>query len=70
MGNQVDTRASFPQGHIQLQTDKKFYEPGETITGQVYMRITSMVQGAQRVELEVFGQEKANFVDVERHTVR
>jgi len=43
MGNSVDSRAEFPIGHIQLQTDKQTYEPGETITGKVYLRITQAV---------------------------
>jgi hypothetical protein len=34
------------------------------------MRITQFVQGAQRVELEVFGQEKANFTDIVNEHVR
>jgi len=34
------------------------------------MRITQVVQGAQRLELEVYGKEKANFTDIEHETVR
>lgn len=58
MGN-IDSRGTFPNGNIQLQTDKKHYQPGDVIDGTVYLRITQAVPGAQRLELEVFGQEKA-----------
>ena len=54
MGN-VDSRSQFSIGNLQLQTDKPDYEPGETITGKIYMRINTPVQGAQNLELEVFG---------------
>ena len=39
MGN-IDSRSKFDSGYIMVATDKPFYEPGEIITGKVYLRIT------------------------------
>ena len=48
-------------GFIQLATEFPFYEPGNTVNGTIYLRVTSMIQGAQGIELEVKGGSKQKF---------
>ena len=56
-----DDRCKFDKGHIQVQTQYPFYEPGGTIFGKVYMNINQPVE-AKYLELEVKGGEKASFI--------
>jgi hypothetical protein len=59
MGN-IDTRASFSFGYLMLQTDKPFYEPGEVITGRVFLRANVPID-AQSIDIEVKGKEHSSF---------
>jgi hypothetical protein len=59
-----DIRAKFDAGYLMVTTDKPFYEPGEQITGKIFVRCTRPVD-AKHVELEVKGKEKASFVEHE-----
>ena len=49
-------------GSIQLCTAKPFYEPGETITGSIYLRVSQTITGARGIELEVKGGGKNQFI--------
>jgi hypothetical protein len=63
MGN-VDSRSKFAQGYLQLQTDKHIYEPGEMITGSIYLRVEHPIHNATHVQLEVKGKEKASWTHI------
>lgn len=67
MGN-IDSRSKFKSGYLMLMTDKPFYEPGEMITGKIYLRNT-MPLDAKQIDLEVKGKEKGSWVDYEVKTV-
>lgn len=56
-----DKRCSFPKGQIQLQTEYPFYEPGNTVTGVIYINILEAVE-CSHIELEVKGGEKCSFI--------
>jgi hypothetical protein len=47
-----------------VSTDKPFYEPGEQITGKVFIRSTRPID-ASFVELEIKGAEKCSFSQFE-----
>ena len=49
-------------GFIQLCTAKPWYEPGETITGSIYLRVTQPIMDAEGIELEVKGGGKNGFI--------
>ena len=67
MGN-IDSRAKFDCGYLMIQTDKPHYEPGDLITGTIFIRCSQQVQ-AKHIMLEVKGKEKASWIDmVERRT--
>jgi Arrestin (or S-antigen), N-terminal domain len=61
MGN-VDGRSAFDHGTLIVQTDLPYYQPGEQVTGKVYLRITKAID-ATHLELEVKGKEKGSFTD-------
>lgn len=60
MGN-IDSRAKNSAGYLILQTAQPIYEPGSTITGNIYLR-TLMPLPATHIELEVKGKEKCSFL--------
>ena len=70
MGN-VDSRSQFESGHLQLQTDRPYYSPGEVVTGTIYMRLHSQVADANFFNLELkgieFGQWRETIYKTERH---
>lgn len=51
MGNQ-----SFKCGNIYIQTDKPYYQAGDTVTGHVYLNILNMFPGKE-IYLKVKGYE-------------
>lgn len=59
MGN-VDSRCKFDSGYLMLQTDKPFYEPGDLITGKIYLRIMRPID-AKHIELKINGKEKGSW---------
>ena len=61
MGN-VDSRCSFQSGYICFQTDKPYYQPGEIITGRVFLRVNVPLD-AQFIEINIRGKEKGSWVD-------
>jgi hypothetical protein len=67
MGN-VDSRSKFDSGYIMIATDKPFYEPGEVITGKVYLRITRPID-AKHIQLKIKGKEKGSWHDTITKTV-
>ena len=67
MGN-IDSRGSYAQAVVQLQTDKEFYHPNEQVTGKIYLRVM-MPLDAQYVEIEVKGKEKGSWMDTEYRTI-
>ena len=56
-----DSRCSFPKGKIQLQTAYPFYEPGNEITGLIYLEIMEPCY-ASHISLEIKGGEKCSFI--------
>ena len=66
MGN-IDSRAKHDCGYLMLQTEKPFYEPGEVITGTIYIRCTLNV-AAKHIMLEIKGKEKASWWDTEHRS--
>ncbi|CDW78366.1 UNKNOWN [Stylonychia lemnae] len=68
MGN-VDSRSKFESGYFMIATDKPFYEPGEVITGKVYIRCSRPID-AKHIELKIKGKEKGSWMDTVHKTVR
>ncbi len=67
MGN-VDSRAKHDAGYILVQTDKPFYEPGENVTGKVFVRCLKPVD-AKHIMLEITGKEKTSLEEtVAKHS--
>ena len=56
-----DSRCQFPKGRIQLQTEHPFYEPGNIVSGVIYMEIMEPIE-ASHIEIEFKGGEKASFI--------
>ena len=56
-----DERCKFEAGNIQLQTECPFYEPGNSITGKVFLQIHTPV-AATHIEIEFKGGEKCSFI--------
>jgi Arrestin (or S-antigen), N-terminal domain len=67
MGN-VDSRAKFDSGYMLVMTDKPFYEPGENITGKIYLRCNRPID-AKHIDLEVRGKEKGAFREFIHETI-
>ena len=61
MGN-VDSRSSFQSGYMCFQTDKPYYQPGEAITGKVYLRVMVPLD-AKCIEINIKGKEKGSWTD-------
>ena len=57
-----DLRGKFDFGYIMLQTEKPFYEPGDSISGTIYLKCAMPVD-AKYIEIEVKGKEKASWMD-------
>ena len=49
-------------GYIQVVLDQPFYEPGNEVTGNVYLRITSEITGVSGIEFEMKGTRKNSFI--------
>lgn len=60
MGN-IDTRSAFDHGYLMVQSDQPYYQPGELVTGKIFLRITSPID-ATYLEIEVRGKEKASWI--------
>ncbi|CDW76085.1 UNKNOWN [Stylonychia lemnae] len=68
MGN-IDSRSQFEFGYLMVQTDKPFYEPGEVITGKVYIRCNTPYD-AKHIILKIKGKEKGSWIQTVHRTVR
>jgi len=57
-------------GYIQVMTNKPFYEPGERVEGNIYIRVTVPINGIKGLEFEVKGGGKNSFIRywIESHT--
>ena len=56
-----DERTKFKCGNLQLQTECPFYEPGNSITGKVFLQIHEPTE-ATNIKLEAKGSEKSSFI--------
>ena len=56
-----DTRSTFPHGSIQLQTEYPFYEPGNTVNGMIFIKLSSTIHNVEGLEIEVKGGAKNSF---------
>lgn len=66
MGN-IDSRSKFDAGYLMLMTDKPFYEPGDMITGTIYLRNNRPLD-AKHIDLYIRGKEKGSWTDHEYKT--
>ena len=56
-----DEETHSDKGYMQVTMDQPFYEPGATVTGTIFMRVTKPIQRARGIELEVKGGGKNSF---------
>ena len=56
-----DKDCNFKCGSMQLVTEFPFYEPGNTVTGTIYLRVKKEIKGAKGIDLEVKGGHKNGF---------
>lgn len=68
MGN-CDSRAQFEHGYIILQTHKPYYEPGEEVTGNIYISLDQPFPGSE-LEIELKGKEKVAWTVTKRRNNR
>ena len=47
---------------MQVTMDKPFYEPGDMVSGTIYMRVVTPIMNAQGITLEVKGGGKNSFI--------
>ena len=55
-----DPKTEFPCGAISLQLDKCFYEPGDTLTGMMYIQVREAFK-CKKIMLDVETEEKVEF---------
>ena len=63
MGNAYEN-CRYESGYFILQTDKPHYEPGDFVSGKIFIRCLRPVD-AKHIELEIKGKEKGSWMDVE-----
>ncbi|CDW86234.1 UNKNOWN [Stylonychia lemnae] len=69
MGN-IDSRAQFGNGYLQAACDQPFYEPGQTVTGKVYVRLINNIADAKCVQIKIRGKEKGSWWETFHRNVR
>jgi hypothetical protein len=47
-------------GSLVVQSSQKYYYPGDTVTGCIYLRLLRPMQ-AKKVDLQIHGREKVSF---------
>jgi sporulation-control protein spo0M len=55
-----DPKCSFPKGKIQVRTENPFYEPGNTVSGSIFIQLDDSVN-CDKIKIEVKGKEKGKF---------
>jgi hypothetical protein len=63
MGNE-HSRCKYSKGYLCVQTAKPFYNPGEQVTGYIYLRISAPIE-ARHIDINVEGREKSSWLDEE-----
>ncbi len=49
------------KNYMLIQTDKPYYEPGDVVNAQIYLRIQSHLY-AKFIDLHICGKEKGSFI--------
>ncbi len=57
----ADKNCKHDKGYIQVTTECPFYEPGNTVTGAIYLRLTESIRDVKGIELEFKGGLKQAF---------
>jgi len=65
MGKTIEKNANFKNGMFYFVTDKNFYQPGETVTGDIKMRFTKAMD-PKNIMIEVKGRERVKYTGLSK----
>ena len=58
---EIPLKIPFKEGLCYLETDKRVYYPGETISGNIHLLVNDEITDADQLSINVRGKESFNF---------